>query len=364
MGGPFNPGSRQYTLQNSSDGNILYQVSTGVPWIDLSSTGGNLSPGATTTVTVSIGAGAASLSAGVYDGLVEFTNLTTGEGDTVRPVHLQIGSVATIYSWSLDSDPGWARDGQWQFGEPAGNGGSEHGNPDPAAGHTGANVLGYNLAGDYPADLPEVALTTEVIDCSDLLAVSLRFRRWLNVESPAWDHAYIRVSTDGASWSTVWQNGGEITDDSWQEVEFDLSAVADGQETVRVRWIMGTTDPIWQYSGWNIDDIEIRGLRTGGTPAPDTPAVATRLHGAAPNPFNPRTDIRFTLARAGEVRLAIHDTRGRLVAVLSEEHLPMGTHTVTWDGTDAGGRRLGSGVYFARLVAGGVAQTSKVVLVK
>ena len=364
VGGPFSPDSRQYTLQNSSDGNILYQVNTGVPWIDLSSTGGNLSPGATTTVTVSIGAGTASLPAGVYDGLVEFVNLTTGEGDTVRPVHLQVGTVATIYAWSLDSDPGWAREGQWQFGEPAGSGGIDHGNPDPAAGHTGANVLGYNLAGDYAAELPEFALTTEVIDCSDLLAVSLRFNRWLNVESPVYDHAYIRVSTDGASWTTIWQNGGEITDDSWQEVEFDLSALADGRETVQVRWVMGTTDDIWQYSGWNLDDIEIRGLRTGGTPAPDTPTVATRLHGAAPNPFNPRTDIRFTLARAGEVRLTIHDTRGRLVTVLSEEHLPAGDHTVSWGGTGAGGRKLGSGVYFARLVTEGGAQTSKVVLVK
>ena len=362
-GGPFSPSSRQYTLENRSEANILYQVSTSQSWIDLSSTGGNLAPGGTATVTVSLGTGAASLPVGVYDGLVEFVNLSTGDGDTVRPVHLQVGSVTTIYAWSLDTDPGWVREGLWQFGVPGGSGG-QYGNPDPTSGYTGTNVLGYDLAGDYANNLPEVALTTGIIDCSDLMAVSLRFRRWLNVEQPAYDHAYIRVSVDGATWTTVWQNGGEITDNAWQDVEYDLSAVADGQANVRVRWVMGTTDSSWQFSGWNLDDIEIRALRTGPTAATDTPTVTTRLFGAAPNPFNPRTAIRFTLARAGEVRLAIHDTRGRLVTVLSDEHLSAGEYTVSWNGTDAGGRRLGSGVYFARLVADGTAQTSKVVLVK
>jgi hypothetical protein len=225
-------------------------------------------------------------------------------------------------------------------------------------------VLGYNLGGDYANNLPEQALTTGAIDCSAMQSVSVRFRRWLNVEQPQYDHAYLRASTDGTTWTTVWENGGEITDSSWQQVEYDLSQLADGEATVYLRWVMGTTDSSWQFSGWNLDDIEIRGLETGPTAIGDTPAVVTRLIGAAPNPFNPRTSVRWTLARAVHARLTVHDARGRLIAVLRDAELPAGDHAVTWDGTDSAGRRLGSGMYFARLEADGIASTSKLMLIK
>ena len=49
----------------------------------------------------------------------------------------------------------------------------------------------------------------------------------------------------------------EITDSSWQPQEFDISAIADGKPQVFLRWTMGTTDGSWEYSGWNVDDVEI-----------------------------------------------------------------------------------------------------------
>ncbi|MBD3222870.1 T9SS type A sorting domain-containing protein, partial [bacterium] len=362
-GGPFAPSSLAYTLINRGEAPIYYQVTADQPWIDVSAGGGNLDPGATATVTVSLAGSAASLPVGLYSGTVSFVNQTTGEGDTVRPVDLQVGSVQTVLSWSMDSDPGWDREGAWAFGEPAGAGG-QYGNPDPISGFDGPNVLGYALDGDYENDLPEHSLTTGAIDCGELQAVSLRFRRHLNVEQPAYDHAYLRASTDGSTWTTIWENGAEITDDSWQLVEYDLSDIADGEPTLYLRWVMGETDGSWRYSGWNLDEVEIRALRTDATAAPGTPAVATRLEGAAPNPFNPRTDVRFTLARAGHVHLTVHDARGRLVAELQDAAMPAGNHAIAWDGTDRTGRRLGSGLYFARLVSDGEVDTSKLVLVK
>jgi hypothetical protein len=121
-------------------------------------------------------------------------------------------------------------------------------------------VFGYNLSGDYENYLSEQHLTTTAIDCSDLSDVTLTFWRWLNVETSTYDHAYVRVSNNGSAWTTVWQNSGEVTDSAWSLQEFDISAVADGQPTVYVRWTMGTTDSSWQYSGWNVDDIEIMGV--------------------------------------------------------------------------------------------------------
>jgi len=92
--------------------------------------------------------------------------------------------------------------------------------------------------------------------------------------------------------------------------------------------------------------------------------VATRLIGAFPNPFNPRTTVAFETASAGPVLLAIHDLTGARVRVLATDALPAGRHEASWDGTDERGRRVASGVYVARLVAGPVRDVKKVVMVQ
>ncbi len=174
--------------------------------------------------------------------------------------------------WTMDSNPGWTTQGLWAWGQPTGGGG-QYGNPDPTGGHSGPNVYGYNLSGDYENYLNETHLTSSAIDCSTLNRVILKFRRYLNVEQPTYDHAYVRVSNDGTTWTTVWQNTAEVTDSSWSQVEYDISAVADGQSTVYLRWTMGETDSAWQYSGWNIDDVEIWGIDGSSQPT-DTVQVA------------------------------------------------------------------------------------------
>ncbi|MDP7030070.1 MAG: S8 family serine peptidase [Phycisphaerales bacterium] len=161
-----------------------------------------------------------------------------------------------VYDFPLDTDPGWDREGLWAFGQPTGGGG-QYGNPDPTSGATGPNVLGYNLDGDYENGLPERFLTTESLDCSQLTDVELHFMRYLNVEQPSYDHAYVRVSVGGGSWQTVWENGAAVTDSGWSEQVIDLSAIADGQPDVQIAWVMGSTDSSWQFSGWNIDDVQI-----------------------------------------------------------------------------------------------------------
>jgi hypothetical protein len=163
------------------------------------------------------------------------------------------------YSWNMDADPGWTTQGLWAWGQPTGGGGA-YGNPDPASGYNGSNVYGYNLSGDYQNSLSETYLTSNPIDCTGLSNVTVNFWRWLNVEDPSYDHAYIDVSNNGSDWTTVWQNTAETTDSAWTQVGFDISSVADGESTVYLRWAMGTTDSDWQYAGWNIDNVEIRAV--------------------------------------------------------------------------------------------------------
>ncbi len=164
------------------------------------------------------------------------------------------------FSWPLDSDPKWTREGAWAYGTPAGRGGGAHGRPDPTSGATGTAVLGYNLGGDYADSMAAYYLTTAAIDCSAIAKTELRFQRWLNVEQPAYDHATLDVSTDGSTWQRLWQNPSEVTDSSWQAQVFDVSGVADGSATFYIRWGMGPTDESWAYSGWNLDDVQIWGI--------------------------------------------------------------------------------------------------------
>ena len=93
-------------------------------------------------------------------------------------------------------------------------------------------------------------------------------------------------------------------------------------------------------------------------------AVAARLLGAAPNPFNPRTTVRFSLPRATDARLELFDTAGRLVAVLADDAFTAGDHGVEWDGRDRQGREAASGTYYARLSAGGDVSTAPLALVR
>jgi len=159
----------------------------------------------------------------------------------------------------MDTNPGWTYEGLWGWSSPTGNGG-QYGNPDPIGGADGAYCVNYNPNGDYENSLSEVNVTTGAIDCSSLTDTSMKFDRYLNVETDFYDHAWIKISTDNQNWSTVWTNTGEVADSSWSQQEYDISGVADGEPTVYVRFVMGTTDSSWQYSGWNIDNFQIWGV--------------------------------------------------------------------------------------------------------
>ena len=130
-----------------------------------------------------------------------------------------------------------------------------------ASGHTGIYVYGYNLGGDYENNLTaERKLTSGPIDCTGKTRVQLSFWRWLGVEQSTHDHAAVRISTNGSTWTTLWQNTAQVADTSWQQMTFDISAIADNQPTVYLRWAMGPTDGLNQYCGWNIDDLALTGL--------------------------------------------------------------------------------------------------------
>ena len=106
----------------------------------------------------------------------------------------------------------------------------------------------------------------------------------------------------------------------------------------------------WSNWGESFEDIGDDALETVETFA---------LHDAHPNPFNPETQLTFTLPEAGEVSLKIFDISGREVESLVTGHLSLGEHTVTFNASG-----LSSGVYFARLSSEGRTDVKKLILLK
>jgi hypothetical protein len=78
-----------------------------------------------------------------------------------------------------------------------------------------------------------------------------------------------------------------------------------------------------------------------------------------PNPFNPSTEIRFSLPQAGQVRLGVYDVNGRLIEQLVNSAMTTGNHTIRWN---AAGQA--SGVYMLRLEFEGTVLTRKMTLLK
>jgi hypothetical protein len=109
-------------------------------------------------------------------------------------------------------------------------------------------------------------------------------------------------------------------------------------------------------------DGEVRELHRATAVIPARDLV---LEQNVPNPFNPRTSIRFYLPARTTVRLDIYDVRGALVKRLATGVYDTGAHAVEWDGTDSNGQSVASGFYVYRLVTDGhAALTRKMMLLK
>ena len=97
------------------------------------------------------------------------------------------------------------------------------------------------------------------------------------------------------------------------------------------------------------------------------PGVVARLEllPPVPTPFSARTNFAFLVpAPGGRVRLEVFDVAGRRVRVLHDGPAVAGRHAAGWDGRDEAGRRLASGVYFARLSLGNETRDRRLVLMR
>jgi len=83
-----------------------------------------------------------------------------------------------------------------------------------------------------------------------------------------------------------------------------------------------------------------------------------------PNPFNPTTKIKYGLPEAASVSLVIYDIRGNVVKTIDSGHQPSGWYEHVWQGLNAAGQPVSTGLYFSRLTAGSYSKVIKMLYLK
>jgi hypothetical protein len=275
-----------------------------------------------------------------------------------------------------------------------------------------------------------VSVLTSRATLDGVVGDSLVVYAWWSLEA-GYDYWYAQASGNGgATWQSLIGNyttnsnpsgnneGSGITGSSggvFARAAFNLLPFAGRQALVRFRCV---TDNQNHLEGLYLDDVAptpryvgVSAIDTGSpdssfevTPAPTTPTwlaargvdaegqpspwsdrrlfqpsltsvaeagaapASDRITGVVPNPMNPRTEVRFTLAAGapGPYRLDCYDAGGRWVGRVTEgaDAGRGGPMRFLWSGRDRSGRELPSGIYFLRLTHGSSRATAKVTLLR
>jgi hypothetical protein len=106
---------------------------------------------------------------------------------------------------------------------------------------------------------------------------------------------------------------------------------------------------------WRRALSELTSLHNSGKETPSSYSLGQNY----PNPFNPSTNVKFSIVKAGDVKIVVYDIQGREVTTMVNERLNAGTYEVRFDGS-----MLTSGVYFYKLLSEGFTETRRMLLIK
>ena len=209
--------------------------------------------------------------------------------------------------------------------------------------HVMENVSGKNLGYFFQEWLHEVSYPTYTMSSSVdsggsgfTLKVHIGQDLTVNSPEPYWMPIDLKISTlAGDTLVTVWN------DSTSQTYSFNFASKPTGVVFDPENWIFKGPNPTTSVSMVN------------GTPA------SFSLQQNYPQPFNPSTNIRFSIAKAARVTLKVYSLLGQEVATLVDEVRDAGEYTAVWDAHGSP-----SGVYFCRLQSGNSILTGKLLLVR
>jgi len=161
------------------------------------------------------------------------------------------------------------------------------------------------------------------------------------------------ASWDGSSWSAM---GSGFDDDVYALGVFNGYLIAGGAFSDAGGYVALWDGATWRPVSEVTTDVDDVG-------APTIPSGYS-LDQNFPNPFNPTTSIEYSLPQPAHVTVDIYTVLGQRVRSLVDRQQTAGTHSVIWDGTNASGESVATGIYFYRIQAGEYAATKKMLLLK
>ncbi len=240
---------------------------------------------------------------------------------------------------------------------------------DHSAAGTFCWVTGQHNAGDSiganDVDGGATTLFSPVYDLSGAQEVSFSYWRWFSNDqgsSPNEDYWDVHLSNDGGqTWLSLEHT--LVSNAAWEVHNYSLLDHFAAAGQVQLKFVASDTGS-GSIVEAGLDDFSIAGVFDVTGVEDDVPPFQVRLDQPFPNPFNPKTTVRFELPEAGFVTLGVYDASGRMVRSLLAADMPAGPHALSWNGRDALGRPVASGAYFVNLRGGGVQQSRRVVLLK
>ena len=128
-------------------------------------------------------------------------------------------------------------------------------------------------------------------------------------------------------------------------------------------WTEGTAQPGNLELVTAPGDSNSKPTATSVTDLFGNPAIY-ELHNNYPNPFNPETNIQFTLPQPSNVKIDVYNITGQLITSLTNNEFNIGTHTVKWNGKDDSGNSVSSGIYLYRMAANNFIEAKRMLLLK
>ena len=173
------------------------------------------------------------------------------------------------------------------------------------------------------------------------------------------------TSVGSYDWTITDDTGFEILiDDDFSNLEADvfLDALVVGQEITSVSGVFNYSYGDYKVQIRDLNDVgELLGVNDDVQVNPYTYSLSNNY----PNPFNPETQIRFSIGNKENVKLIVYDMMGRQVSTLiNGESFNPGFHAISWRGLDNLGNKVPSGVYIYRVVAGDYIADKKMILLK
>lgn len=162
-------------------------------------------------------------------------------------------------------------------------------------------------------------------------------------------------SNGGHRWSFTFGGDGNV---------YGFPAVSRGGGIIVAGYMDGAVNPgggALPYEGEN--DVFVARFGETLTGVGVSPMMQV-LYQNVPNPFNPTTSIPYMLEAGGHVKIGIYDVSGSRITVLNEGMQSPGVHSAIWNGRDASGRAVPSGVYFYRFEGFENSPVRKMVLLK